>query len=561
MIEGSGIIALIIIVATLLGVLAKKTGQPTVIAYIVTGLILGPVGLNAASQTGLTELLSELGLVFLLFLIGLKIDIEEIKEVLKPTLGIGMIQMALTAAAGFIIAFGIGFTTLESLLIGAAVMFSSTALVVKLLADRDEGSTLPGRLDIGILLIQDVVVILILALISIGSGASPQQIAIRLVEVFAMISVIGILSFLSSRYLLPYVLKQISDNKSAFFTHGVAWAFIFITAANHFNLSMEIGAFIAGIGFAQLPYSRELQERVRPLTDLFMAIFFINFGLNMVPSQLSAYFFEAIIFSVLIMIAKFGIFFSLIDRFKFTPETSFTASVNMTQISEFGLILGSLAVSEGLISGEITGFLSLLAIITMGSSSYLIRYRDKLHKLSEGFLQHFESEEKTDIEIDSIENHALVFGYDTITKNSLDALQQHFGQVVVVDRNPDNVEELANSDYEYIYGDLNHGEIRKAAGLDKAKMILSVIPDIEVNKEIIEHTNEEPTLFLKADSLDQAGELYEMGAHYVILRNVLTGERMSEYLKLYLEDRELFKEEVGEDINRIIYGGREEWQK
>lgn len=557
MITGSGSIAPIIIVATLLGALAKKTGQPTVIAYILTGLILGPVGINLASETGLTQLLSELGLVFLLFLIGLEIDIEEVKEVLKPTLGIAMIQMALTAAAGFIIANGIGFTTLESLVIGAAVMFSSTALVVKLLADRDEGSTLPGRLDIGILLVQDVIVILILALISIGS-ASPQQIAIRLVEVFTLISMIGILSYLSSKYVLPKILKQISDNQSAFFTHGVAWAFIFITAANHFNLSMEIGAFIAGIGFAQLPYSRELQERVRPLTDIFMAIFFINFGLNMAPSQLSAYFFEAILFSILIMIAKFGVLFSLIDQFKFTPETSFTASLNMTQISEFGLILGSLAASEGLISGEITGFLSLLAIITMGSSSYLIRYRDRLHKLSEDFLQRFESEEKNDIEIKSIENHALVLGYDRVSKNCLDALNKHFGQVVIVDRNPENVEKLANSKHEYIYGDLKHGEIRKAAGLDKAKLVLSVIPDIEVNKEIIEHTDHEPTLFLKADSQDQAGELYEMGAHYVILRNVLTGERMSEYLKLYLEDRELFKEEVEQDVNSIRYGGREE---
>lgn len=557
MIQGSGTIALIVILATLLGVLAKKSGQPTVIAYIVSGLILGPVGFNAVSQTGLTNLLSELGLVFLLFLIGLEINIEEIKEVLKPTLAIGIMQMALTAAAGFIIAYGIGFTALESLLIGAAVMFSSTALVVKLLADRDEGSTLPGRLDIGILLIQDVVVILILALISIGS-AGPQQIAIRLLEVFAMISMIGILSYLSSRYILPFVLKEISDNQSAFFTHGVAWAFIFITAANHFNLSMEIGAFIAGIGFAQLPYSRELQERVRPLTDLFMAVFFINFGLNMIPSQLSAYFLEAIIFSALIMIAKFGIFFSLIDRFKFTPETSFTASVNMTQISEFGLILGSLAATKGIISGEITGFLSLLAIITMGTSSYLIRYRDRLHGLSEAFLQRFESENKNDIEIQSIENHALVFGYDTVSKNCLEALKQHFGQVVIVDRNQDNIDELANSDHEYIYGDLNHGEIRKAAGLDKANIVLSVIPDIEVNKEIIEHPDQRPTLFLKANSLDEAGELYEMGSHYVILKNVLTGERMSEYLKLYLEDRNLFKKEVSEDINRIRYGGREE---
>lgn len=560
MIEGPGSIALIIVAATVLGVLAKKTGQPTVVAYIIAGLVLGPVGLNMASETTLTELLSELGLVFLLFLIGLEIDVDEVKEVLKPTLLIGMVQMALTSSIGFSIALSLGFTTLESLVIGAAVMFSSTALVVKLLADRDENSTLPGRLDIGILLVQDVVVILMLALISVGS-TDVVQIALRLAEVFALIAVIGIVSYLSSRYLLPRILRHISDNKSAFFTHGVAWAFLFITAANHFNLSMEIGAFIAGVGFAQLPYSRELQERVRPLTDLFMAIFFINFGLNIVPGQLSAYFWEAIIFSGLIMVAKFGIIFFLVDRFKFTPETSFTASINMTQISEFGLILGSLAVSENLIGGEITGFLSLLAIITMGISSYLIRFRDKIHKLSEEVLQRFESEEKTDIEVKSLENHALVLGYDTISKNCLKVLQEYFEQVVVVDRNQENIEELANSEYEYIYGDFNHGEIRKAAGLDKADFILSVIPDISVNKEIVEHTNHEPTLFLKADSIEEAGELYEIGAHYVITRNILTGEKMSEYLKLYLEDKETFRDEIADDLNTIKYGGREKWQK
>ncbi len=560
MIEGQGSIALVIVAATAMGILAKKTGQPTVIAYIVTGLLLGPVGLNMASQTALTKLLSELGLVFLLFLIGLEIDIEEVKQVLKPTLLIGMAQMALTTATGFFLALALGFTHMESLLIGAAVMFSSTALVVKLLADRDENSTLPGRLDIGILLVQDVVVILMLALISVGS-ASLTQIAVRLVEVFALIAVIGLVSFFSSRYVLPRILRQISDNESAFFTHGVAWAFLFITAANYFKLSMEIGAFIAGVGFAQLPYSRELQERVRPLTDLFMAIFFINFGLNIVPGQLSTYFTEALIFSALIMVAKFVIIFLLVDRFKFTPETSFVASMNMTQISEFGLILGSLAVSENLISGEITGFLSLLAIITMGTSSYLIRFRGELRKASEKILQRFESEEKKDIEIKSLEDHALVLGYDTVSKNCLDVLEEYFDQVVIVDRNQDSIDELANSDHEYLYGDFNHGEMRKAAGLDKADFILSVIPDISVNKEILEHTNHEPTLFLKADSMDGAGELYEMGAHYVITRNVLTGEKMGQYLRLYLEDEEVFKEEVIDDLNTIKYGGREKWQK
>lgn len=548
--------ALIIVTATLLAFLAKKTEQPTVIAYIAAGMILGPIGLGMVNETEFTKLLSELGLVFLLFLIGLEINLDEIKEILRPTGVIASLQMLLTAAIGFLLGIGLGFSTFEAGFIGAAFMFSSTALVVKMITDKDEGASLPERLDIGILLAQDVVVILLLALVT-ANASGLEAVALRLIEVLGMIGLIAGISFASSRYFLPRLFKEISDNQHAFFIHGVAWAFLFITAAQYLNLSMEIGAFFAGLSLAQLPYSRELQERVRPLTDIFMAVFFVNFGLNLVPGQLSAYLFEAIIASGVIMVSKFSIIFGLVDLQKFTPETSFKASLKMTQISEFSLILGSIAVSQGLVGQGMLGFLSLVAIITMGSSSYLISFSDSIHSRFQPWLQRLESDEKSDVEVSSIQEHAIVVGYDPVTKNLLDVLDEYFDQIIVVDKDPENVKELANSDYEFIYGDFRHGEIQKAAGITQADFILSVAPHHDLNREVLERVNLDTTVFLKADTIEESGELYELGAHYVIVRNILTGERMSNYVKLYLEDRDLFMEEVKSDKDSIIYGGRD----
>lgn len=553
---GEGFV-LLILTATALAFLAKRTRQPTVIAYLAAGILLGPVGLSIVGETEFTKLLSELGLVFLLFLIGLEINLEEIREILKPTVIIAVSQMVLTALVGFSIGVILGFSNSESLFIGAAFMFSSTALVVKLLTDKDEGSSLPERLDIGVLLIQDVAVVLLLALIS-TNATGMNSLAVRLLEIFAMIGLIGAISYASSRYFLPRLFKEISDNQHAFFIHGVAWAFLFITGAQYLNLSMEIGAFFAGLSMAQLPYSRELQERVRPLTDLFMAVFFINFGLNIAPGNLFSYLPEAVIASAVVMIGKFAILFGMIDLQKFTPETSFKASINMTQISEFSLIFGSIAVSQGMIGEDLVGFLSLVAIITMGVSSYMISFNHLIYSRIERWLERLESDQKKDVEIRELRDHAVVVGYDEVARNILPVVKDHYDQVVVIDRNPDNVKELARSDYEFIYGDFQHGEIKNAAGLSRAALVVSLAPSFEINREILEYVDGEPTLFLKSDDLERAGELYELGAHYVIVKNILTGEKMGDYIELYLEDRELFMEEVKSDNNKIIYGGSED---
>ena len=542
-------LALLIGVATVLGIVAQKTKQPKVIAYIVAGLVMGPVGLKIVSEGEMISLFSELGLVFLLFLIGLEIDLDEVRTVLGSTIGIAVIQMILTFAVGLLTGLGLGFDPVTSVFIGAAVMFSSTALVVKILTEMDEATTLPGRLDVGVLLVQDVAVVVILALMTVDF-TTPSQALLKLLEIFVMISLVGVLSLASSRYLFSKVLKKISDNSLAFFTHGVAWAFLFITVAEHLNLSLEIGAFLAGLGLAQVPYSRELQERVRPLTDLFMAIFFMNFGISMVGGSLQDYFLKALVASVILIAAKSTIFFLTIDRFKFTPETSFRASINMGQISEFGLILTSLAVTEGYVNSEVSGFISLVAIITMGSSTYLMRYKDTLQERLERVLQFFRSEEKQDVDVSTLEDHAVIIGYNEVSQRVCEKLNEEY-DVLVIDNNPENTEELSRAPYEYIYGDFKHGEIREGANLKKASFIISFASEREINKLVLEERKRETVVIANSDKFEEATEYYDMGADYVIIENLLASNRIGEYLELYLEDRSLFLEEVSEELDEL----------
>jgi Kef-type K+ transport systems, membrane components len=542
-------VALLIGAATFLGILSQKTGQPKIIAYIIAGISLGPVGLDLVKQGEMISLFSELGLVFLLFLIGLEIDIEEIQEVLKSTVGIAVIQMALTFAAGTLTAILVGFTGTTAYIIGAAVMFSSTALVVKVLTERDEETTLPGRLDVGVLLVQDVAVVVILAFFTVNFS-TPAQAALKLAEIFLMISIVAAISFGSSKYFFSKVMKSISGNRLAFFTHGIAWAFLFISLADYLNLSLEIGAFIAGIGLAQIPYSRELQEDIRPLTDLFMAIFFMNFGISISGSSLQQYFIPAVIASILLIVFKFLIFFLTIDRFKFTPKTSFTASVNMTQVSEFGLILTSLAITQGFVQSEISGFVSLVAILTMGTSAYLIRFRDKLEEEFKPLLDLFKSEEKTDLEVERLEDHAVIIGYDEMAEKTCSKLAEEY-DIIVIDQESDKTEELAESDYTYVYGDFKHGEIRQGANLKKAEFILSFSEQKQVNNVLLEERNEETVVFVKANNFEDASEFYDLGADYVMIENILAGNRISEYIEIYLEDKEVFNKEINSELQNI----------
>ena len=543
--------AIIIVAAAVVGLLAKQTGQPTIIAYILTGLLLGPAVFGVITPGELTETMAELGLGFLLFLLGIKMRLDDVKDILRPIINIAVLQTILQTALAFAVAWFLGFTLIETIIIALATVFGATPIIVKILTDKDEITAMPGKIDVGVLIVQDIYLVFVLALLGAGQLDSPTEIGVTIVTITVLISLIGIIAFASSRYLLPRLFRRIADNKDIFFLVAIAWAFLFILISEELNLSLEVGAFLAGMSIAQLPYSTELEDRVGPITDFFILVFFVAIGLQLEAADLFAYWMEAIIASVVLMVGNFWIMFYLIDREGFSVETSFLGSLNMIQVSEFSLVVGGIAITAGFIDEPILGYLSLMALMTMSISVYIINYNHQIYDRVQPFFSRWESEEKVDAELPEYNDHAVVIGYDEITKNVLPILDREFDQLVVVDRKAAHREELERKGYDTVFGDFRHTEVRKAAGLKRASFVLSSTMQPEVNKALLSELSSKTTVFVEANWIDDARELYKLGAHYVIMSTHLTAERVSDYLELYFEDPDEFKRMTKVDIERI----------
>lgn len=543
--------AIIIVAAAVVGLLAKQTGQPTIIAYILTGLLLGPAVFGVITPSELTETMAELGLGFLLFLLGIKMRLDDVKDILRPIVNIAVLQTILQTALAFGIAWVLGFSLTETVIIALATVFGATPIIVKILTDKDEITSMPGKIDVGVLIVQDIYLVFVLALLGAGQLGTPTEVGMTIVTITVLISLIGLIAFASSRYLLPRLFRRIADNKDVFFLVAIAWAFLFILISEELNLSLEVGAFLAGMSIAQLPYSTELEDRVGPITDFFILVFFVAIGLQLEAADLFAFWREAIIASIVLMIGNFWIMFYLIDREDFSVETSFLGSLNMIQVSEFSLVVGGIAITAGFIDEPILGYLSLMALMTMSVSVYIINYNHQIYDRVQPFFSRWDSEEKVDAELPEYKNHAVVIGYDEITKNVLPILDREFEQLVVVDRKAAHREELERMGYDTVYGDFRHTEVRKAAGLKRASFVLSSTMQPEVNKALLAELSEKTTVFVEANWIDDARELYKFGAHYVIMSTHLTAERVSEYLELYFEDREEFDRLTGDDIKLL----------
>ncbi|WP_440764665.1 cation:proton antiporter [Natronorubrum sp. DTA7] len=544
--------AIIIVVATIVGIVARQTGQPTIIAYILTGLILGPVMFDIVTEDGLVESMAELGLGFLLFLLGMKMRFDDIREILRPIINIAVWQTILQTALALAVAWALGFEPTEIVIIALATVFGATPIIVKILTDKDEITSLPGKIDVGVLIVQDIYLVVVLALLGADELGSASEIATTLGVIAVMMTFIALFSILSSRYLLPKLFREIADNKDVFLVVAIAWAFLFIAVSEQFDLSLEVGAFLAGISLAQLPYSKELEDRITPITDFFILVFFASIGLRLAADDLLAYWWEAIVASVVLMVGNFWIMFYLIDREDFSVETSFLGAINMVQVSEFSLVVGALAVQQGHIGTDVLGYLSLMALLTMSVSTYIINYNHTIYGQARPWFSRFESAAKKDIDLAEYTDHAIAIGYDEITERVLPILEEEYDDVVIIDRQTDHIDALeAEGRYDYIYGDFRHGEIRKAANLKGASFVLSSTVQPDVNRALLEEVDDDATVFVEAERIDDARELYDRGAAYVIMSTYLTAEKLSEYLEQYITDPEAFRELIERDIDRI----------
>lgn len=554
----------IIVAATILAFVAAGLKQPLIPAYIIAGVMIGPLGTQMLfgetliSDPVFVRALSELGITFLLFTVGIELELSRLKDVGRAALLIGSAQVAMTFILGFGAAVLLGFGSVESIYLGLILAFSSTMVVIKILSDRDEIETLHGRIMLGILLMQDIVVVIVLSLLgSTSTGIDAGVIADSLLKAAGLFS----LAIVISRYIAPKILHLVSKSAELVFLTSLAFALTFALSSHILGFSTAIGGFLGGMSLAVFPYNLEVANRIKPLRDFFAIMFFVSLGMQFSPiKDLGALILPVIVFSVLVLVLKPIIISFLAIMTGYEKRTSFLSGAGLGQVSEFGLILaiGLLATNPDTIVFPMT---LILGILTISLTPYLIRYGNSLYVPFSGILSRLEmiSPTKNKIELENLKkkelkNHVVVFGAHIIGMEVIEKLQEMDKPFVVVDHNPEIIKKLIRKNVPAIYGDLEDTEILQRVNLEGAKLVISTVPDEEDSLFVIKKTkeaNSKAIVFVTAKTLSHAIRFYREGADFIIHLKLLGGKEASERLMDALEGGQ--KSVIKKKIKEIEY--------
>lgn len=536
-------ISVIVVLASILTIIARIIRQPPIIAYLLAGVLVGPLVFNLMSGTSneLITLFSHIGVAFLLFIVGLNLDIHVLKEIGKVSTFAGFAEILITGGIGFLIAIGLGFSNIIAIYIAAGLSFSSTVVVVKILADKKEIDTLHGRIALGILIVEDFVaaiVLMILPLISDQLTLSTVMLKLGLAVGFI------VLVFLFSHFILNRFLTYLARNQETLFLFGVAWALALATIFDHFGLSLEIGALIAGMSLASSKYSLDLSGKIKPLRDFFIILFFVFFGSQLATKITSSLLLTALLFSVFVVLGKPLIVMSILRIFGYKKRTNFLAGSSIAQISEFSLILVLMGFTLGHLSQEIMALAVLIAIITIGISSYSIYYSHSIFNRISHLLNVFEGKRDEHKNKETEHYEIILFGYHRIGYKILRTLERLNKSFAVVDYNPKVILSLSKSRINSIYGDAADKNFLSEIPLNKAKLVISTIPDEYSNriiKEMLQETQSEAVFLATAEQPRHALDLYSDGVDYVIIPHHLGGDFIAHMIKEHGTNKEAYK--------------------
>ncbi len=367
-------IAIVIIAATLIGYIAKILRQPVIIAYIIAGLLIGPSVFGIITDKTSIDILSTLGIALMLFLVGLELDFRKLKDTGKATIIASIVQVGISVIAAFLISKLLGFTELESWYIGIAIAFSSTLIVVKLLSDKKELDTLHGRITIGILLIQDIIAIFALVVLNSIGNVSINSILMSLLKVLFIFGLA-----ISSSFLMKFIFKYVAKSLELLFLTALSWCFLFVGLAYYLDISVAIGAFLAGLSLASLPYSIEMSGRIKPLRDFFATMFFVSLGMQLVFTDLGSLVVPILLFCAVVLFIKPLATIIPLSMLGHGRKTGFLTSISLAQISEFSLILVAQGYAANHVSQAAVSIVTIIAAITILITSYLIHYDQNIY--------------------------------------------------------------------------------------------------------------------------------------------------------------------------------------
>lgn len=534
---------LVVLIAATFGLIVRTLKQPVILAYILTGILIAVFESFHLGDGELFRTFSQLGVMFLLFMIGLEINYDSLRLVGKTSLIVGIAQLVFTSIIGFGITLFFHFDYLSAAYIAIALTFSSTIIVVKLLSEKKDLNSLYGKISVGFLLVQDVVAILILILLA-GVQTGKTLLIGAVAATVLKGAVLTALMFWFGRKVLPVIFHKIARSEELLFLGAVAWCLGVAAAVYKTGFSVEVGGFLAGLALANTAEHYQIDTRIESLRDFFILVFFVILGSSLVVANLSSILMPVVIFSLFVLIGNPLIVLIIMGVMGYRRRTGFLCGVTVAQISEFSLILAAMGQRLGHISNQTVSIITAVGIITITISTYFIIWNEELFRYFNNSLKILERKSKKEEEVVAAEfdKPIILIGAHRVGQNIAASLEKK--DMLIIDFDPDVISKLRKQGYACLFGDIADRQILEKSNFKNAKLIISTSPDREDNLRIITEINESanrPKIILRAEDDEDARLFYERGADYVLLPHFTSGQYLGRSISIDPELKILYQ--------------------
>ncbi len=481
----------LLLASTVVGAIAVRLRQPLIVAFIVVGILVGPAVLGWVQSHDQIDLLAQIGVTVLLFVVGLKLDLHLVRHIGPVALATGLGQLGFTILFGFFICLGLGMDALKSLYVAVALTFSSTIIIVKLLSDKREIDSLHGRIAVGFLIVQDIAVVV--AMMAVGSmqANTDAGLATTLLGIAGRLLAAIVLVAALMRYVLPKLMGQLARSQELLLIFGIAWGTGFATLGEIAGFSKEVGAFLAGFSLASTAYREAISARLTSIRDFLLLFFFIDLGSKLEFSILNDEMGSAVLLSLFVLIGNPLIVMAIMGYMGYRKRTGFMAGLTVAQISEFSIIFVAMGITLGHVDNGALGLVTLVGLVTIALSTYMILYSHLLYRRLEPWLGIFErrdphrerSMEKgrkggEDAEI-------IIFGLGRYGGRLIKNLQEKGVAVLGVDFDPEVVRALRHHGVPARFGDAEDLDFPESLPLSGARWVVCTLPQRELNLTLL----------------------------------------------------------------------------
>jgi Kef-type K+ transport system membrane component KefB len=530
-------LAAILVIAGVIGVLALKLRQPLIISYIITGIVAGPAVLGWASGGSEIKLLSSIGIAVLLFVVGLKLDVGLIRSVGPVALATGLGQIVFTALVGFLLSLGLGFAPVKAIYIAVCLTFSSTIIIVKLLSDKREIDSLHGRIAVGFLVVQDIAVILAMILLTSFTAGGSGGIAAQGIRLLLVGTTFVLGTAATMRWVMPPLLGRLAQNQELLVLFAVAWAVGLAALADGVGFSKEVGAFLGGVSIASTAYREAIASRLTGLRDFLLLFFFIDLGSGLNLTAAGMQLWPAVVLSLFVLVGNPLIVVAIMGVMGYRRRTGFLAGLTVAQISEFSLILAALGLRLGQIGEAEVSLITLVGVITIALSTYMILGSDQLYAWLQGPLRVFQRATPFSELKGSISGPAKVdvvlLGLGRYGSAIVRQLRAHDLSILGIDFDPQALRLAAAQGLPVQYGDSEDPEFTASLPLSSATVVVSTLPSLESNAAIrhgLESAGFRGQFIATAHDEAEVVKLESIGAQRTLLPFLDAAERAAELI-------------------------------